>query len=49
MEVLDDLGYTNIKSSGDAIDKLDVKIDKRNTALQEEFDNFLSDYEEIFE
>ena len=49
MEVLDDLGHTTIKSSGDAIDKIDVKIDKRNTALQEEFDNFMSDYEEIFE
>ena len=49
MEVLDDLGHATTKSSGDALSKLDIKIDKRSDALQEEFDNFMSDYEEIFE
>ena len=49
MEVLDDLGHATTKSSGDALGKLDIKIDKRSDALQEEFDNFLSDYGEIFE
>lgn len=49
MEVLNKLGYESIDDSEKALQALEVKIDKREAALQEEFDDFMDDYGEYIE
>jgi len=49
MGILEELGHTEIKGAQAALLDLDAKIQKREIALNEEFDDFISDYKEVFE
>lgn len=49
MEVLEDLGYQTIDKVGKGVQELDVKIQKREMALNEEFEEFMEDYGETLE
>jgi len=46
---LEKLGYTTTDDSGKAIPKLGAKVDTRTESLKEEFDDFIEDYNELFE
>ncbi|RKZ96882.1 MAG: hypothetical protein DRQ46_06380 [Gammaproteobacteria bacterium] len=49
MEVLEGQGHASIEEGKKALSKLDTKIEKRETDLTEDFDNFMADYAELFE
>ena len=49
IEVLQSLGCSTIDGAGKEIKNLDVKIEKRNNALLEEFNDFIEDYGETLE
>ncbi len=48
MEVLEGLGCDSIEEADDTIKSLDEKIEKRGAALDQEFSEFMDDYEELF-
>ena len=48
LEVLEELGCSSIEEAQETLKKLDTKIDKRDAALKEEFEDFMDDYGSLF-
>ena len=48
-EVLGELGFTSKEDARSDMEKLDEKIDKRESALEEDFNDFMDDYQELMQ
>jgi uncharacterized protein (DUF3084 family) len=47
-ETLGELGFTSTDNARKDMKKLDAKIEKRENALEEDFNDFMDDYQELF-